>query len=137
MKTTSGKLRRKTCQSKWQSGELKTLFTEFSTANFEYLRIEPVTPSLEQIIRDIIFAVTRMTYGDDSPIQMDSLAVVQVIGMIQTRTGVSIPAQTFATEAPTIQTIIRYLENQKGSLRILDSRIVNLNSRKEGSLLDV
>jgi 1-acyl-sn-glycerol-3-phosphate acyltransferase len=141
-KTTSGKVRRKTCRALWLEGKLKPVFRDDRAAS-AFRGDAPVRDpgparvggTAEDVIHAAVSEVTRTDVDRDKPladqVSLDSVQFVSLVTLIEQRLQVRLPV-TILNRYPSITALAEYLRG-RDDVVLPDPSLITLNEGEPGA----
>lgn len=137
-KTTSGKLRRNACRTRWLEGTLKPVYVDngstelVQSASYPLPRHSSVA-STEDLIHAAICEVTRCDVDRNIPLAdqvlLDSVEFLSLVNLLERRLQVRLPV-TILNRYPTVVALAEYLRNNT-DMALPDAALVTLNGNEE------
>ena len=138
-KTTSGKVRHRTCRALWREGKLKPLLRDErpAAADAPAIASGPARTggTAEDVIHAAVSEVTRCDVDRDRPlteqVSLDSVQFVSLVTLIEQRLQVRLPV-TILNRYPSISALAGYLQG-RDDVVLPDPSLVTLNEGGPGA----
>lgn len=140
-KTTSGKLRRSACQTRWLKGMLKPLYIDDGSAvpvqsTYTPLPRHAGIATTEDLIHAAVCEVTRCDVDRNvalaDQVNLDSVEFLSLVTLLEQRLRVRLPV-TILNKYPTIATIAEHLRS-RSDMALPDPALVTLNDNDESDM---